>query len=163
MLRSPGIRCVTILCIAVVGMSGSASRAGAQAPLHSTVFPLDSARSRRVGATNTQRSIVDTVTATLSKLELHDTTVPEGAWSHVPHRHAHEEVIVIRSGVLEVLQGTVTRRAQVGSVVFMASNELHGLHNPGPGPATYLVIRMDPHDLPPDAPAANPSPTPRPQ
>jgi len=144
-------------------MSGATSRAGAQAPLHSTVFPLDSARSRRVGATNTQRSIVDTVTATLSKLELHDTTVPEGAWSHTPHRHAHEEVIVVRSGVLEVLQGTVTRLAPVGSVVFMASNELHGLHNLGPGPATYLVIRMDPHDLPPDAPAANPSITPRPR
>ena len=154
--------CATLLCIAAAFVSGSATRAGAQAPLRSTVFPLDSARSRRVGATNTQRSIVDTVTATLSKLELHDTTVPEGAWSHAPHRHAHEEVIVVRSGVLEVLQGTVTRIAPVGSVVFMASNELHGLHNPGPGPATYLVVRMDPHDLPPDAPAATVSPAPRP-
>ena len=145
----------TAFCIAALA-TGGASRAGAQAPLRSTVFPLDSARSRRVGATNTQRSIVDTVTATLAKLELHDTTVPEGAWSHAPHRHAHEEVIVVRSGVLEVLQGTVTRIAQPGSVVFMASNELHGLRNPGPGPATYLVVRMDPHDLPADAPSASP-------
>ncbi len=142
----------TTFCITVLTMA-AASPARAQAPLQSAVFPLDSARSRKVGATNTQRSIVDTVTATLAKLELHDTTVPAGAWSHAPHRHAHEEVIVVRSGVLEVLQGTVTRIAQPGSVVFMASNELHGLHNVGSGPATYLVVRMDPHDLPPDAPS----------
>jgi hypothetical protein len=36
-------------------------------------------------------------------------------------------------------------------VIFMASNELHGLRNPGPAPSTYLVIRIDPHDVPPDA------------
>ena len=153
---------VTVFCIPALALGGP-SRAGAQAPLRSTVFPLDSSRSRRVGPTNTQRSIVDTVTATLSKLELHDTTVPEGAWSHAPHRHAHEEVIVVRSGVLEVLQGTVTRIAQPGSVVFMASNELHGLRNPGPGPATYLVVRMDPHDLPADAPTSGASTPPKPR
>ena len=152
---------VIALCIAAA-LSGASSRAQAQAPLQSAVFPLDSARSRRVTAANTQRSIVDTLTATLGKLEMHDTTVPAGGSPHAPHRHAHEEVLVIRSGVMEVLQGTVTRLAPAGSVVFMASNELHGLHNPGPGPATYLVIRMDPHDLPPDLPQSTPTPpTPR--
>ncbi|CAN5883550.1 hypothetical protein BH11GEM1_BH11GEM1_08880 [soil metagenome] len=154
----------TLFCItAAAAMGASISRAGAQAPLRSSVFPLDSARSRRVTAASTQRSIVDTLTATLAKLEMHDTTVPAAGSPHAPHRHAHEEVLVIRSGVMEVLQGTVTRLAPAGSVVFMASNELHGLHNPGPGPATYLVIRIDPHDLPPDAPPASPSTTPRPR
>ena len=152
-----------LLYIVGAAVGGLASKAAAQAPLQSTVFPLDSSRSRRVGASNTQRSIVDTVTATLSKLELHDTTVPAGAWSHAPHRHAHEEVIVVRSGVLEVLQGTVTRAAQPGSVIFMASTELHGLRNPGPGPATYLVIRFDPHDMPADAPPSSPPSLPKPR
>ena len=90
---------------------------------------------------------MDTLTATLSKLEMHETTVPAGGAPHAPHRHVHEEVLFIQSGTMEVLQGTVTRMAPTGSVVFMASNEWHGLKNPGTVPATYLVIRIDPHDI----------------
>ena len=143
------------LCASVVLVGDAAA---AQAPLRSAVFPADSARSRTSSATSSQRSIVDTLTATLAKLELHETTVPAGMASHPPHRHAHEELLVVRTGVMEVLQGTVTRRAGPGSVVFMASNELHGLKNPGPGPVSYLVIRIDPHDLPPSAPSSTAPP-----
>jgi len=133
---------------AAVFVACSAQVAIAQAPLHSTVFPADSARSRRSTPANTQRSIVDTLTATLAKLEMHETTVPAGGAPHAPHRHIHEELLVIRTGVMEVLQGTTTRTAGPGAVVFMASNEWHGLKNPGTTPATYLVIRIDPHDIP---------------
>lgn len=120
----------------------------AQTPLGSTVFPADSARSRRTSPTSSQRSIVDTVTATLSKLEMHETTVPAGGASHAPHRHPDEEIIVVRSGVIEAILGNTTRTVGPGGVVVMASNELHGLRNPGKEPATYLVIRIYPHDLP---------------
>lgn len=139
------------VCTACVLIASAAQSALAQAPLGSAVFPVDSARSRKSSAANTQRSIVDTLTATLAKLEMHETTVPAGGAPHAPHRHAHEELMIVRTGTMEVLQGTVTRIATPGSVVFMASNEWHGLKNPGPGPATYLVIRIDPHDLPADA------------
>jgi quercetin dioxygenase-like cupin family protein len=98
-----------------------------------------------------QRSLVDTLTAILSKLEMHETTLAPGQSPHPPHRHAHEELMVVRSGVVQVLQGTKTRLARAGDVIFMASNELHGLKNTGSANATYLVIRIDPHDLPPDA------------
>jgi quercetin dioxygenase-like cupin family protein len=134
--------------LAVALVAGGAQIAIAQAPLHSTVFPADSARSRRTTPANTQRSIVDTLTATLAKLEMHETTVPPGGAPHAPHRHIHEELLVIRSGTMEVLQGTTTRIAGPGAIVFMASNEWHGLKNPGTTPATYLVIRIDPHDIP---------------
>ncbi|MEO8336481.1 MAG: cupin domain-containing protein [bacterium] len=135
---------------AFVAIACTAQIALAQVPLHSTVFPPDSARSRRTTPANSQRSIVDTLTATLAKLEMHETTVPPGGAPHAPHRHMHEELLVIRSGEMEVLQGTVTRIAKPGAVVFMASNEWHGLKNPGTVPATYLVIRIDPHDIPPN-------------
>jgi quercetin dioxygenase-like cupin family protein len=59
--------------------------------------------------------------------------------------------MVVRTGVVEVLQGTKTRLARAGDVIFMASNELHGLKNTSKENTTYLVIRIDPHDLPPDA------------
>jgi quercetin dioxygenase-like cupin family protein len=65
--------------------------------------------------------------------------------------------MVVRSGTVEVLQGTRTRLAHPGDVIFMASNELHGLKNTSQASTTYLVIRIDPHDLPPDSKPADAS------
>lgn len=115
-------------------------------PLGSRVFPPDTGRVRVTDAA-VFRALVDTVTANLSRLEIHVTTLGPGKEPHPPHRHAHEELMVIRSGTLEVLQNGSTRRAGPGAVIFEASNELHGLRNPGPDSATYVVIRIDPHDL----------------
>src|ERR1700760_3474336 len=109
------------------------------APLGSTVLRADSGAVRRqTGALF--RSLVDTATTNLSRLEMHVTTLAPGQSPHAPHRHAHEELMILRSGSLEVLQNGVTRHARAGDVIFEASNELHGLRNPGPDSATYLVI-----------------------
>lgn len=133
---------------------GAAASAGAQrepsisrcAPLASTVFPPDSGRLRAADGA-VFRSLVDTATANLSRLEMHVTTLAPGKSPHPPHRHPHEEIMIVRSGMLDVLQNDVTRHAGSGAVIFEASNELHGLRNPGPDSATYVVIRIDPHDL----------------
>jgi len=116
------------------------------APLASTVFPADSGRVR-AGDGALFRLLVDTATTNLSRLEMHVTTLAPGKSPHTPHRHPHEEIMILRSGTLEVLQNGVTRHASAGAVIFEASNELHGLRNPGPDSATYVVIRLDPHDL----------------
>jgi XRE family transcriptional regulator, regulator of sulfur utilization len=136
------------VCAAAVTLMGNAHAATAQKPLGSSVFPVDSARSRKTSEASSQRSIVDTVTATLSKLEMHETTVPAGGAPHAPHRHVDEEMIVVRSGTIETLMGTEKRTIGPGGVAFFASNQLHGLRNPGTTPATYFVIRIYPHDLP---------------
>ncbi|GAC1699421.1 MAG: hypothetical protein NVS9B3_16410 [Gemmatimonadaceae bacterium] len=125
-------------------------------PLHSMVFPADSIATRAT-AVGAMRRVVDTLTPALSRLEIHVTTLAPGRTVHPPHRHAHEELMIVREGTLEVLQNDKTRTAGPGSVIFEASNELHGLRNPGPAPATYYVIRIDPHDLPPDAPPPPPA------
>jgi quercetin dioxygenase-like cupin family protein len=145
-----------IVVLAALSVTVATGVARAQAPLRSTVFPADSARARKGNAN--QRSIVDTLTPILSKLEMHETTLAPGQSPHPPHRHAHEELMIMKNGTIEVLQGTTTRIARTGDVIFMGSNELHGLKNTGQANATYLVIRIDPHDLPPDAPSAAPAP-----
>jgi quercetin dioxygenase-like cupin family protein len=117
------------LYAALVMIVSAVWSAGAQAPLGSSAFPADSARSRKASATSSQRSIVDTVTATLSKLEMHETTIPAGGAPHDPHRHPDEEMIVVRAGVIEALLGTEKRTVGPGGVVFFASNQLHGLKN----------------------------------
>lgn len=133
---------------AISALVGAAAQA--QAPLKSAVFPVDSIRARKGAAAN-QRSIVDTLTANLAKLEMHETTLAPGQSPHAAHRHAHEELMVMKSGTVEVLQGTATRVAHPGDVIFMSSNELHGLKNVGQVNASYLVIRIDAPNLPPDA------------
>ena len=116
-------------------------------PLQSRVFPADTGRAR-VADFGVLRALVDTVTANLSRLEIHVTTLAPGKSVHPPHRHPHEELLVVRMGMLDVFQNGATRRVGPGAVIFQASNELHGVRNPGPDSTTYVVIRIDPHDLP---------------
>ncbi len=86
------------------------------------------------------RSVVRQPTATLDELEMHITTLKPGIASHEPHRHVNEELIVIREGTVETLSDGVWKRVGPGSIIFNASNSLHGLRNVGTTPAVYHVI-----------------------
>ncbi len=132
--------------LAILALFGVANPRPIGAQLRSSVFPPDTGR---VHATESGvfRSLVDTTTTNLAKLEIHVTTLAPGKSPHPPHQHAHEELMIVRSGTLEVLQNGIIRRARPGAVIFQASNELHGVRNPGPDSATYVVIRIDPHDI----------------
>ena len=79
-------------------------------------------------------------TATLEELELHVTTLNPGKESHPPHKHPNEEMIIVREGTVECLVAGEWKRVGPGSVIFNASNVLHGIRNAGDGPATYHVI-----------------------
>ena len=68
------------------------------------------------------------------------TTLNPGQSSHPPHQHPEEEIVVIREGTVEALVNGEWKRVGPGSVIFNASNVLHGLRNVGDGPATYHVL-----------------------
>src|SRR5271168_3874675 len=95
------------------------------------------------------RSIVKGPTATLEELEMHVTTLDPGKISHPPHRHPNEELIIIRQGTVETLSNGVWKRVGPGSVIFNASNQLHGLRNVGADPAIYHVINWKSCTTPP--------------
>lgn len=86
------------------------------------------------------RSFFKAPTATLDELEVHVTTLNPGMMPHPPHRHPNEELIIIREGTVEALVNGEWKRLGPGSVIFNASNHLHGLRNVGTTPATYHVI-----------------------
>ncbi len=94
------------------------------------------------------RPFFDAATRTLARLESHVTTLNPGEISHAAHAHADEELIVVREGSLEATINGVSHVVGAGSVFFFASHDLHGLRNPGPGRASYHVIRIFPRDLP---------------
>jgi XRE family transcriptional regulator, regulator of sulfur utilization len=91
------------------------------------------------------RPLFEGPTATLDKLEVHITTLNPGLTSHPPHRHLNEELVLIREGTVETLSNGKWVRLGPGSVIFNASNSLHGLRNVGAGPATYFVINWSPN------------------
>jgi XRE family transcriptional regulator, regulator of sulfur utilization len=84
-------------------------------------------------------------TATVDQLEMHVSTLNPGEMSHPPHRHVNEELIVLREGVCETLSNGEWVRVEAGSVVFNASNSLHGFRNVGVWPAVYHVINWSPN------------------
>jgi quercetin dioxygenase-like cupin family protein len=97
------------------------------------------------------RSFFKGPTATLAELELHVTTLNPGQASHPPHRHPNEEMVIVKEGTLESLVNGEWKRVGPGSVIFNASNQLHGLRNPGSVPATYHVINWTTAATPPPA------------
>jgi uncharacterized cupin superfamily protein len=76
---------------------------------------------------------------------MHITTLNPGQTSHPPHQHVNEELIIIREGECETLSDGKWIHVGPGSVVFNASNSLHGFRNVGTTPATYHVINWSPN------------------
>lgn len=92
-------------------------------------------------ATGEKRLFMRTPTTTLDLLDVHATTVNPGQRAHDPHRHAEEELIIVKEGTLESMQNGETTVLGPGSVIFEGSNELHGMRNVGDTPATYVVVK----------------------
>ena len=63
-----------------------------------------------------------------------------GLDSHPPHRHPHEELIIVQDGTLEVFLNGETQRVGPGSILFYAPNDLHKVRNVGTTPATYIIF-----------------------
>ena len=96
-------------------------------------------------ATGEVRSLCKSPTATVDQLEMHVTTLNPGQSPHPPHRHVNEELIIMREGECETLSNGNWVKVSPGSVVFNASNSLHGFRNIGTKPAVYHVINWSPN------------------
>jgi len=88
------------------------------------------------------RAVCNAPTATLENLEIHISTLNPGMMSHPPHKHPNEELIIVRQGTVETLSNGEWIRVGPGSVIFNASNQLHGFKNVGSEPAVYHVVNF---------------------
>ena len=129
------------LISAAVGMALGAAGivAAGKAPIHSTVFDWAAAASKP-NDWGAVRQVVREPTPTLDELEIHISTLKPGQSPHAPHKHEHEELLIVKEGTLETFQNGVSRKAGPGAIIFQASNELHNVTNVGTSPATYYVI-----------------------
>ena len=108
----------------------------------SSVFDWNSieAKPTKVGSV---RKFFQAPTATLDELECHVTTINPGEMPHAAHKHADEELIVLKEGTVEANLDGEVRRVEQGSIIFQASNKMHSLKNIGKTPATYYVIKWN--------------------
>ena len=89
---------------------------------------------------NETREIFDGRTHTGCQMDLHITTLAPGQMPHPAHRHAHDEMVLVQKGTLDVTIEKRTQRIGPGGVAYVRSNELHGWKNAGDGPAQYFVL-----------------------
>jgi quercetin dioxygenase-like cupin family protein len=91
---------------------------------------------------NSFRPILEGATRDGHHIELHESDLAPGGMPHPPHHHAHEEMFLLREGVLEVTIAGRASRLDPGSVAFVASNEEHGIRNVGTDHAQYFVLAL---------------------
>ena len=96
----------------------------------------------KVSGENRTRAVLNGVTHNGSGVELHLTELGPGMAPHPPHRHLHEEMVLVQYGELDVTISGNTTRLTPGSVAFVASNEEHGWKNPTTGRTQYFVIAL---------------------
>jgi Cupin domain. len=138
MISKRDILIAVVSCCATFGVVTAVQQK--QPLMSSSVFDWETipAKETKTGST---RDFFRAPTATLDQLECHVTTVKAGEASHAAHSHPEEELIIVKEGTLESVQKGVVKRAGPGSIIFEASNELHGVRNIGTTPATYFVIK----------------------
>ena len=118
------------------------SVATAQTPsLPSKTYAFDDLPVRNNGA-NKSRAVLDGETHGGFSVKMHITELAPGLAPHPPHHHAHEEMIMIREGTLEVTIAGVSTKLGSGSVAYVASNEEHGWRNVGTTRAQYFVLAL---------------------
>jgi len=77
-------------------------------------------------------------------IEVHETDLAAGAQPHAAHKHLAIEMFLVRQGLLDVTVNGETTRLTAGSILYVNSNDMHGLHNPGPDRTKYFVIALGP-------------------
>ena len=75
-------------------------------------------------------------------IETHETILGVGVETHAPHRHLHEEIIIVVEGTVETYNEGKTELVEAGSVIVYGSNRMHSARNAGKVPARYYVIEL---------------------
>jgi quercetin dioxygenase-like cupin family protein len=75
-------------------------------------------------------------------LEAHETILGPGIQTHAPHKHEHEELVIVFEGTVETFIEGKTELAEAGSVIYFGSNRMHSIRNAGGTPCRYYVVEL---------------------
>jgi (S)-ureidoglycine aminohydrolase len=120
--------------------------------------PMDAARGKKAGGSfmvdwndmkfvahdkGGRRNVVDRATTLFTRFEMHITTLNPALKSHDPHSHLPEEIILIKSGDVEMQVGDKHYKSTTGGLVFLDSKILHNLSNVGSEATTYFAFQWE--------------------
>ena len=117
------------------------SLAQTKATIPSGIFHFDDLPTRQSGPL-TYRPIVQGRIFEGCGIDLHESDLAPHSIPHAPHRHRHEEMVLVVEGTLEFTVNGKTTRVGEGSVAFFGSGEEHGIRNPGDAHAKYFVFAL---------------------
>ncbi len=124
-------------------LAGRASAGAGEAPLPSECYPFASLPVKTNPKTGAEsRQVLHGTTHDGFPIDLHITTMPPGQMPHPAHHHVHEEMMLIQQGQLEVTISGKTSVLGPGSVIYIHSNEEHGLKSTGDVAAQYFVLAL---------------------
>jgi quercetin dioxygenase-like cupin family protein len=76
------------------------------------------------------------------KIECHETVLGPGLETHPPHKHEHEEIMIVVAGTVEANLNGVKQTVPAGSVVVFGSNQMHNARNAGTTPSRYYIVEL---------------------
>ncbi len=96
---------------------------------------------------NRQRRMFTAKTHTGFKVESHQSDIAPGEVNHPPHRHLREELMLVRTGLMELTVNGTPYRLGPGDVGVIGSNELHNAKNVGTTRAEYFIVNLGRDDV----------------
>jgi quercetin dioxygenase-like cupin family protein len=75
-------------------------------------------------------------------IECHETVLGAGLETHPPHKHEHEEIMIVVEGTVEANLNGVKQTVPPGSVVVFGSNQMHNARNAGTTPSRYYIVEL---------------------
>ena len=96
---------------------------------------------------NKQRRMFTGKTHTGFKMESHQSDIAPGEVNHPPHQHLREEMMLVRTGTMELTISGKPMRLGPGDVGFIGSNEMHNAKNVGTTRAEYFIVNIGRDDI----------------
>jgi len=96
---------------------------------------------------NKQRRMFTAKTHTGFKMESHQSDIAPGEVNHPPHQHLREEMMLVRTGLMELTISGKPLRLGPGDVGVIGSNEIHNAKNVGTTRAEYFIVNIGRDDV----------------
>ena len=126
------------------GKKGNTKSAAELTTLKSVVYRYEDLPSRPCGP-NLSHPVFDGLTHGGFRVEMHETELGPDQSPHPPHRHSHEEAIMVYEGALDYTVNGKTTHLEPGGFGFSGSNDEHGVKNPSStAKSKYFVIAFGP-------------------
>ena len=96
---------------------------------------------------NKSRRMFTAKTHTGFKMESHQSDIAPGEVNHPPHQHLREEMMLVRTGTMELTISGKPYRLGPGDVGVIGSNEMHNAKNVGTTRAEYFIVNIGRDDV----------------